>query len=130
MRLEQLRNQLIAIEQEILGELERRGKSRREQPEPGVLDAIDESIALQDKESLFAQTDRDTQLLREIREALERMDEGTYGFCLEDGEKIGEARLKAIPWASYCVAHQAILDEALGYHQVTRPAEAGAVAVL
>jgi DnaK suppressor protein len=113
MEIERYRQQLLAKEQEVLDSLRRRGVSHREQIDPGVLDTIDESIFLQDKESLFAQTDRDTHILREIQNALERIEDGSYGHCLEDGEPIREARLNAIPWASYCVAHQAGRDGAL-----------------
>lgn len=41
-------------------------------------------------------------ILREIDEALERIDHGTYGVCLATGNPIGRARLKAKPWARYC----------------------------
>lgn len=41
-------------------------------------------------------------ILREIEEAIERLDKGTYGVCLATGKPIGRARLKAKPWAKYC----------------------------
>jgi RNA polymerase-binding protein DksA len=41
-------------------------------------------------------------LLREIDEALQRIEQGTYGVCLATGQPIGKARLKAQPWAKYC----------------------------
>ena len=41
-------------------------------------------------------------LLREIDEALARINDGTYGICLATGKPIGKARLKAKPWAKYC----------------------------
>ena len=115
MEIERYRQQLMTKQQEVLNSLRRRGVSCRGQIDPGVLDTIDESMFLQDKESLFAQTDRDTQLLREIQKALERIEEGSYGYCLEDGEPIREVRLSVIPWASYCVDHQASREGALHY---------------
>jgi len=42
----------------------------------------------------------------EIIHALEKIDNGTYGFCEETNEKISEDRLKAVPYARYCVNHQ------------------------
>jgi len=42
------------------------------------------------------------EVLREIDEALKRVEDGTYGFCLATGNPIGKARLKAQPWAKYC----------------------------
>lgn len=44
-------------------------------------------------------------LLVEIAEALERIDEGTYGICLGTGQPIGKNRLKARPWAKYCIEY-------------------------
>jgi RNA polymerase-binding protein DksA len=41
-------------------------------------------------------------LLSEIDEALQRVDQGTYGICLATGNPIGKARLNAKPWAKYC----------------------------
>jgi len=41
-------------------------------------------------------------ILKEIDEALERIQEGTYGLCLATGAAIGKARLRAKPWAKYC----------------------------
>jgi DnaK suppressor protein len=48
----------------------------------------------------------DVSLLREIEEALVRMDEGTYGTCAECDEPISMKRLQAVPWAHYCVPCQ------------------------
>lgn len=39
-----------------------------------------------------------------IEDALRRIEEGTYGFCEECGEKISKQRLKAVPFATLCVA--------------------------
>jgi DnaK suppressor protein len=47
-----------------------------------------------------------TEALKDIDEALERLDEGTYGICEECGEEIGEKRLKAIPFALCCLECQ------------------------
>lgn len=41
-------------------------------------------------------------LLREIDEALHRIQKGTYGVCQATGKAIGKARLSAQPWTKYC----------------------------
>ena len=48
----------------------------------------------------------DMKLLREISDALQRIEQGTYGVCLECDEPISVKRLEAVPWARYCVACQ------------------------
>ena len=53
----------------------------------------------------------DMMLLREIHDALARIDEGDYGVCGECDEAISQKRLQAVPWARHCVACQEELAE-------------------
>ncbi|MFB3828707.1 MAG: TraR/DksA family transcriptional regulator [Bryobacteraceae bacterium] len=48
----------------------------------------------------------DAKLLREVQDALVRLEHGSYGFCHECEEPISTKRLDAVPWAKYCVACQ------------------------
>jgi DnaK suppressor protein len=57
----------------------------------------------------------DVKLLREVEDALRRMEQGTYGICHECDEPISLKRLDAIPWAKYCVTCQELVSH--------RPAE-------
>jgi DnaK suppressor protein len=41
--------------------------------------------------------------LREVEEALARIDEGTYGTCAACGREIPQERLEALPWATLCI---------------------------
>ena len=50
--------------------------------------------------------DRERKLLKKIDEALQRIDEGTYGFCNETGEPIGVRRLLARPTATLSIEAQ------------------------
>jgi len=50
----------------------------------------------------FALMEMESETLRKIDEALQRLEDGTYGVCVECDAKIGEARLKAVPFASTC----------------------------
>ena len=47
--------------------------------------------------------DRDRKLIKKIKDALERIDDGTFGVCSECGAKIGEARLRLRPVTTWCV---------------------------
>jgi DnaK suppressor protein len=44
-----------------------------------------------------------SQLLKEVESALKRVASGTYGLCEGCGEDITPNRLKAVPWARYCL---------------------------
>jgi len=48
-------------------------------------------------------------LLREVEEALLRVQEGVYGICQECEEPISPKRLQALPWAKFCVRCQEML---------------------
>ena len=50
--------------------------------------------------------DRERKLIRKIDEALKRIEEGTYGYCLETGEEIGIKRLEARPVATLSIEAQ------------------------
>jgi DnaK suppressor protein len=50
--------------------------------------------------------DRERKLLRKIDSALQRIEEGTYGYCDETGEEIGLKRLEARPVATLCLEAQ------------------------
>lgn len=47
--------------------------------------------------------DRERKLINKIKEALERIEEGTFGICEMCEEEIGEARLKARPVTTLCI---------------------------
>ncbi|MBC7983793.1 MAG: RNA polymerase-binding protein DksA [Candidatus Obscuribacterales bacterium] len=50
--------------------------------------------------------DRERKLIRKIEEALARVEDGSYGYCVETGEEIGVKRLEARPVATLCVEAQ------------------------
>lgn len=50
-------------------------------------------------------------MLNEIDEALERIDLGTFGICLGTGEPINKPRLRARPWAKYCIEYARKLEK-------------------
>lgn len=51
----------------------------------------------------FSMREREIVKLRRIDAALDRVEEGTYGYCLESGEEIEEKRLENQPWAEFCL---------------------------
>ena len=57
--------------------------------------------------------DSERKLLREIDDALERIEEGTYGICEGTGKQIPKARLEAQPWARYSVEYAREMEQGL-----------------
>ena len=60
----------------------------------------------------------DMKLLREIADALHRIDTGMYGVCLECEEPISQKRLDAVPWARYCVTCQESIAARIAHGEV------------
>jgi len=54
--------------------------------------------------------DSERKLLREIDDALQRIEQGIYGICEGTGKQIPKARLEAQPWARYCVEYARKLE--------------------
>ena len=61
--------------------------------------------------------DSERKLLQEIDDAMQRIEQGTYGTCEATGKPIAKARLEAKPWARYCVEYARMLEQGL----VTEP---------
>jgi len=57
--------------------------------------------------------DSERKLLREIDNALVRLEKKTYGICEGTGKPISKARLEAQPWARYCVKYARMLEQGL-----------------
>jgi len=73
-------------------------------------DIVDQSNDYINRELVMGMAEHDRQHLEEIDEALERMDEGTYGICQVTGEEISEARLRAMPTAKYTMEVQSQME--------------------
>ena len=66
-------------------------------------DWVDHSSQENDLHVNLALKQTDTKLLRAIEEALQRVDGGTYGICMDCEETIPNARLDAVPWTRVCI---------------------------
>ena len=73
--------------------------------EPGSKsgDWIDQSSQESDLYVRLALKQTDFKLLRAIEEAIHRIDQGTYGICMECENHIAPARLEAVPWTRVCI---------------------------
>jgi RNA polymerase-binding protein DksA len=103
-RLEHRRDELLAALR--AGTENPTDKNLTEQSAP-VRDPGDESVARTSADASMSELQSDTQEIRAIDAALERMDQGVYGKCLECGGDIPLARLEAYPTAERCTECQA-----------------------
>lgn len=104
---------LVAKKRTLLGdvalirdEFERDGPGRDAEGDP---DFSVGSAAIETDAELL---DREVTLLREIDEALGRIGDGTYGYCVATGRPIRKARLRAMPWARYSTEYARAMEHA------------------
>jgi DnaK suppressor protein len=64
-------------------------------------------------DNIIGLVDGERKILVEVNDALSRIEDGTYGICEGRGEPIPKQRLKAIPWARYCVACATLLEKGI-----------------
>ena len=69
-------------------------------------DPADQAASEYERQSLVHQAASARQMLKNLTQALERMQQGSFGECAECGGDIELKRLEAIPWARYCVKCQ------------------------
>ena len=73
-------------------------------------DALDEVQHAAERELAIRNLDRESNLLRNVRGALRRIEEGSFGVCLHCEEDISPKRLNAVPWKPYCIQCQEMAD--------------------
>ena len=66
-------------------------------------DEVGQASLAQMEHLAFITLEQGQRTLAEVEAAIHRIDRGTYGVCESCGEDIPEARLRALPWARYCV---------------------------
>ena len=78
---------------------------------------VDDSVSLvyigtdnYEQEFALGLMDSERKLLREIDDALQHIEQRTYGICEGTGAKIPKTRLEAKPWARYCVEYARMLE--------------------
>ena len=85
-----------------------------ESDDDGVKDSVDLSLIDVNKEIAFRLTERESQIVADIDQALLRIREGSYGVCARCSNPIDERRLEAVPTARYDAQCQTIIESANG----------------
>lgn len=97
-----LRNKERELQSNLAGlEGEARGSGEAE-----VRDSIDDATSSQGTSESFEEGTLASETLEQVRDALHRIQDGTYGRCTVCKRQIDRARLEAVPWTPYCLEHQ------------------------
>jgi DnaK suppressor protein len=104
-QLAHFRNILESWKQDLMEEVDRTMTHMKDEaanpPDPNDRATLESEFALE-----LRTRDRERKLIRKIEEALKRIEDGSYGYCLETGEPIGIKRLEARPVATLCIEAQ------------------------
>lgn len=112
-QLERFKKLLTDKREELVRDVETVRSRSSEDTEEEDKDYIDYAVSSYTKEFLFSLSDLERKQLDAVDRALEAVNDGTYGTCNECGEAIEEKRLKALPWAVYCLQCQELADRGL-----------------
>ena len=106
-RYAELKQMLDERRRELQAEVQGKMRGVREEGTWGgklneVLDAVESSEADIQEDLEFALIQMKSETLNKINDALQRLEQGRYGYCFECGDEIGEKRLRALPFAVRC----------------------------
>jgi DnaK suppressor protein len=73
-------------------------------------DPMDEIQSASERDLAIGNVDRETTLLRNVKAALRRIHDDTFGTCVECDSEISPKRLAAVPWAPRCILCQEAAD--------------------
>ena len=104
-----IRKMLLAKREEIVGTIH---KNQELDTLPEVGDEADQAGQSIEKELQFELSDNERTQLDQIEGALRKMDKGTYGLCEQCLKPIQKLRIKALPFARYCIICQNTAERA------------------
>lgn len=116
-----VRDSIADFRQTLLDEKSQMEWERRQAEPPATIgsgDSADQAAAFQEQFVALQRKDQQAVKIKLIDAALARIVTGEFGQCLECEEPIAPARLRAVPWASYCVGCQEQRDTRQGSEEV------------
>ena len=97
-----IRAHLEEYQASIVNRRERLAKHVHHREEPLPQDFAEQAVEMENSETMVALEDELSEQEREVERALARLDNGTYGTCVECGEDIAPERLEALPATALC----------------------------
>ena len=104
--LKEMKEMLLKMREELLEDVTRSVKEESDHLRFDVGDFYDHASEDRQRELALTLSNRERDKLMLIEQALKRVEEGTYGICEVTGEKIGEERLRALPFTMLSVEAQ------------------------
>jgi DnaK suppressor protein len=112
LNAEEFKQRLLAEEKSLLSRAHTADTNARDLSDgPSVRDWSDASVRDEENDGQLKEADVDLTTLNQVRDALKRIEKGTFGQCVVDGGPIEEKRLRAIPWTPYCLKHEGLHEQ-------------------
>ena len=111
--LEKYRKLLQEKKTSLLAELAKTRHAEEETTEESTQDIADKAVSSYTREFLYSLNDAERSTVQQIDQALSRIEDGTYGLCLNCGTPMNEKRLSAIHWSRHCVECQELAEKGL-----------------
>jgi len=105
--LKNTRQKLLHMKKQVLREIKDELRQGREGSKENGMDTYDLASEERDREISFILTDRDREKVLAIDDALQRIEDGSYGICESCESEIAPGRLEALPFTRLCVSCQA-----------------------
>jgi DnaK suppressor protein len=102
MDIEKLKTRLLEKEADLASTIARFQTEARGSGQAEVGDEADTAVSSEDTDTALYESGIEYQTLKDVRDALRRIENGTYGRCVDCGREIAPARLEAVPWTPYC----------------------------
>lgn len=106
MNVDHYKTILLGKERELTEEMVRRREDALDAKSIDVEDPMDAVTTATEQDEALLEGELASDTLTMVRDALQRIKQGTYGICIDCGETIEPARLNAVPWTPYCLADQ------------------------
>lgn len=103
-KVQEFKQQLEAERADLINRSEVARHDIKDSPQHRGGDSVDESTAEQGVSTMLEVADRHKERMHEINTALDRIEEGDYGICMECEELIPEKRLEAQPTSVLCIS--------------------------
>jgi DnaK suppressor protein len=100
--LADLREHLLQMKNKLVAEIDSELRAEREGNKDEGMDTYDLASEERDREINFILSDRERVKIKQIDDALGRLEEGSYGVCESCGLEIAEERLEAMPFTRLC----------------------------
>jgi DnaK suppressor protein len=101
---------LLEKRADLLGRVQAARSSETEGHDVEAPDLGDRALSTISRDLLYQLTTGERDILRRIDDALDRIEHGSYGTCINCEKKVQLARLEAVPWARHCVECQELQD--------------------